>query len=326
MGTLANRKGLTLVEMLVVIGVIGILAGVLIASFGGATDSARAAKCITNMRSLAMAVNSQAMSEGGYPLAGSRVVAGGGKGSHLSYTSHRGWISWLGEKYDGRESCTFYPDLPFYGTGKREDEMFAFTNGIFWASAGQNRDMFVCPEHARQRREKKLSAPLFSYVMNAWFGWDYSLGTGPVEGTASVEYLRGFNEVTKADKTLLFAEIPVLSVADETPDDDPNDRKADCTLQYLDVVPSSGSKKRDQTATSAKNAESIGFVHKVGTKLCAHVVFADAHTEKLVWINGGVDLKTLTAYLCRGWDVTSTPSGGWQIAKDADFGGEEEEE
>ena len=47
------RSGFTLVELLVVVAIIGILAGVLLASFSGGTEAARAAKCLSNMRNLA---------------------------------------------------------------------------------------------------------------------------------------------------------------------------------------------------------------------------------------------------------------------------------
>ena len=55
------KKGFTLVEMLVVIGIIGILVGVLVASFSGGTESARNAQCLTNMKNLAGACQSHGM-------------------------------------------------------------------------------------------------------------------------------------------------------------------------------------------------------------------------------------------------------------------------
>ena len=65
------KKGFTLVELLVVIGILGILSAVLIGSFAGGTESARAVKCLTNMRNLATACQTYGMSYGFYPLAGS---------------------------------------------------------------------------------------------------------------------------------------------------------------------------------------------------------------------------------------------------------------
>ena len=55
-----SRGGFTIIELLVVIGIIGVLAGVLLASFSGGTESARAAKCLSNMRNLAQGAISYA--------------------------------------------------------------------------------------------------------------------------------------------------------------------------------------------------------------------------------------------------------------------------
>ena len=83
--TPGKMPGFTLIEMIVVIGIIGILAGVLFASFGGATDSARAALCLSNMKGLAQAANACAMRNGNFPLAGSREAVAF---RFLAYVNH----------------------------------------------------------------------------------------------------------------------------------------------------------------------------------------------------------------------------------------------
>ena len=65
------KKAFTLVELIVVVGIICILAAILIASFGGGTESARNALCLTNMRNLAAACQTYGMAHGYYPAAGS---------------------------------------------------------------------------------------------------------------------------------------------------------------------------------------------------------------------------------------------------------------
>jgi prepilin-type N-terminal cleavage/methylation domain-containing protein/prepilin-type processing-associated H-X9-DG protein len=61
--------GFTLVELLVVIAIIALLSSLLVVATGSAMESARQAKCATNIRQLAIAINLAADDNGGkYPL------------------------------------------------------------------------------------------------------------------------------------------------------------------------------------------------------------------------------------------------------------------
>ena len=321
------KKAFTLVELLIVIGIIGILAGVLFATFGGATESARAAQCLTNMRSLAMAANARALRSEYYPLAGSREVvdldADDGK---TWYVPQSGWISWLSRgNYDdgkGHQRASAHRSntvLPFFGNGNEEDMTFALTNGTVWISSGRNRSLYVCPVHNLYRKNLGRKAPYWSYVMNARFGWDTSKGSKAI-GTSSAAGVVYYNSLARADKTLLFAELPAIDPSTGADvGEDKSGLAADCILQYKEIQSRTAKGSKGANASAGGEAESIGFVHKTGKRgYCAHVAFADGHTEKLVWRDGGVDSQTLTAYLCRGWDVTFDAKGGWKLADGAD--------
>ena len=65
------KKAFTLIELIVVVGILVVLVGTLVAALSGGTDAARAARCLTNLKNLATACNSYAMAHQVYPLAGS---------------------------------------------------------------------------------------------------------------------------------------------------------------------------------------------------------------------------------------------------------------
>ena len=111
--TLNFSQAFTLIELLVVIAIIAILSGILLAVTGGGTESARAAKCMSNLRSLATGVNSAAMSGRWYPFAGSCQYADLGSGG-LVYKEQVGWISWLSNRGDpfGHEPGGTPPTAP----------------------------------------------------------------------------------------------------------------------------------------------------------------------------------------------------------------------
>lgn len=294
------KKAFTLIELLVVIGILAILMGVLIATTSGGTDAARAARCLTNMRSLATACNTRAAAHNSYPLAGSAEVRninlnGGTGGNRQTFKEAKGWISWNSRgSYSGGSSSSHVSSLSWFTSAYCEDvetRLYALTNGAIWSTVSGNTDLFVCPAHRKTLKNKK---PLWSYVMNERFGYDDSLGSRAKIYWPGVEY----GKLGRADRILMFGELQFAANDKLEVNTDPSAGiKNDCTLQY-------------------KHHEAIGCNHPSGKRgLCAHVAFADGHVEKLAiparrdgdgWallVSRG-DIEDLTEWLCQGKDVS----------------------
>lgn len=270
------KKAFTLVELLVVIGIIGILSGVLIASFSGSSESARAAKCLTNLKNLASASQLYSSATTWMPQSSS--------GSYLSEDGERyyetpGWVSWYSveqfpkvDDNNGRRysySDTRGEDLSTYIVDKVK-RIYSLTNGVLWKYLSGTSSAYVCPEHVEAVAPK--FRPLWSYVMSpSVSGWKYK-------------------SVTRADRRLLFAEMPF----DGT--DNGN------------YAPSTSLSKYNDSALQYWEGDVIGFNHKAGKgEKCAHVVFVDGHVEKLRQPKGGLSdsqLKDLTTWLCEGKDIS----------------------
>lgn len=286
------KKGFTLIELIVVVGIICILAGILIASFSGGSESARSAKCLTNMRNLAAACQTYGMANSFYPAAGSfeklRIDEGTGNARKVFY-NHSGWISWnCGQTYDSRPQSHVASSSWFTSCYEEDDERsrFALTNGVLWKYVSANSEVYVCPQHRIVCQEKGANAPVWSYVMNEYFKWDDTSGS---RAKSEDEYGREYGSVKNADKRLLFAEIPFVEGLGDIDFSASPGTEHDCTLQY-------------------KHDEIIGFNHSAGKAgLCAHVAFADGHAEKIMMPKGGMtidDARNLTRFLCDGKDYT----------------------
>ncbi len=302
----ARAAGFTLLELLIVIGIIGVLAAVLISQFGGATESARAAECLTHMRNLANAVQNYAMTASYYPCAGD-VEYVTADNAELRYKYNKGYISRYADSNPyangGATSHQSLQTVSPYCT-ELEQSRYCVTNGALWAYGARKMDEYVCPSHKRFTKKQGLVGPAWSYVMNPYFGYDSSNGSEATgTGGGSISY----GTCKRADRRLLFAELqwesstgidPVLETSPST--------RLDGVLQY---------DRDDWSGTK----EAIGFNHKVGKKYVAHVCFADGHTEKIAMPGSGSsgELVELTKWLCDSDDIQFNGSK-WTRTHEAD--------
>jgi len=302
------KRGFTLVELIVVIGIIGVLAGILLASFSGGTESARAARCLSNMRNLASAVQTFGAENGRYPQAGSvewmKVDESDGFAHAKSvYGEEPGWISWNSKGAYVNKPTSHTSSSGWMTSMYTDDEDAArhcLTNGALWKYVSGNAQTYVCPMHAKVM---KKTPPHWSYLMNAYFGWDASEGSDSQgQHFARIDY----GHLAKGDKVLLFAEVPFTSDATGwKPTGSGAGTDGDGVLQFDTGVETKTGSLGVNTESTGKS-ECIGFNHKSGKMTYANVVFADGHVEKLRLPKGGMNdsqLKMLTSWLCTGTDV-----------------------
>ena len=287
-----GKSAFTLLELIVVIGIIGLLMGVALTQFGGSTESAKAAKCETNMRNLVTAANTYAMEEknGYFPPAGSfsyRYV--NHKKAKVEYHNYRiGWIA--GSENRRGPNNDFVTDNPvaFAPIPFNADELSlrnALTNGSIWKAMGGARTAYQCPIHAEAMRKYHKRSPGWSYAMNMRFGYDK-------EG---YKHYAINKEVSDASRLLMFAELQGAVI------DVPG-----CVLQIgkdeLKNRLKEGAPKAD--AVLDYTTEVIGFNHKLGTRgMSGHVAFTDGHIEKLLCPKSG-SLNDLTEALCLGHEIS----------------------
>ena len=291
-----NKKGFTLLELLIVIGIIAVLGGVMLSQFSSSTDSALAATCMNNMRMLCNAVVAEASRESYYPSAGPYQY----REENASAVSW--WQGWVGHsKGDQKVSC--YHD----GSDDGEAQHYAITNGTIWHAIGGASGAYLCPAHTKYCKQQKKPTPSWSYVMNSDFGWDLRTAadvTGGLRGYGSGSFTFRYNSSPTSrkrpvEKVLLFAEIPYVDNGVQRPEwSTAAGKENDAILQY----PPDGDENQKANKASDGAGEIIGFNHRSGKHYSAHVAFADGHCAKLVLPREASEdnIKDLTTWLCTG--------------------------
>ena len=296
-----DKQGFTLLELLIVIGIIAVLGGIMLAQFSSSTDSALAATCMNNMRTLCNAVMADGSKEAYYPSAGPYQYLGAdGKNKYW----RTGWIGYIKDD-SAKVDVSCYHDSGDDG----EPQHHAITNGSIWRTIGGQQSAYVCPAHTKFCKQKKKPMPSWSYAMNSYFGWDCVVAADVESGRRSFGsgyvpfwYSSGTRK-RPLEKVLLFAEIPYMENGVQHPEwSTAAGKENDAILQY---PPASDEKKKANKASDG-TGELIGFNHKTGKNYSAHVAFADGHCVKLVLPDGATEdnIKELTTWLCTGVEYT----------------------
>ena len=297
------KSAFTMIEMLVVIGIIGILASVLLATFSGATGSARATQCEANIRNLANAAQTYAMREanGYFPAAGSfnyldanKIRKGKLKRDDL-IGMRFGWVSGTerrGDKHPG--------GVISFNETSDDTLRHALTNGaegVIWQAVDSSRKTYQCPIHAEACRKATGRLPGWSYVMNQEFGYNnenskrasafYGL---TMSGLSIYDKNKDKSYRRDPSRVLMFAELQGIDIEDKvhgisiSADLKSSGEKADGVLNYA--------------------SESIGFNHDLKRgRYAGHVAFADGHVEKIFLPVGGLQPLKLTEALCQGHEL-----------------------
>lgn len=295
-----RKDGFSLIELLIVIGIIAVLGGVMLSQFSGSTESAMAAKCLNNMRSLCNAVQADASKESYYPSAGPYEYYEANSGQTLW---EQGWIGHA----DGEQDVSLYQAPGDPG----EQQHYAITNGTVWRTLKGARTAYVCPSHEKHCRNSHKPIPAWSYVMNSYFGWDRAKVADRAAGKRA--FGNGYftfrysaspeSRKRPIEKVLLFAEVPGLDNGVQKPEHSTGaDSSNDMILQYEPE----GDELDGYNKAGDGEVEAIGFNHKSGRNYSAHVAFADGHCAKLMMPLGisEAELRELTTWLCTGQDYT----------------------
>ena len=295
-----RRFGFTIIELLVVVGIIAVLLAALIPMVGGSRDSAFTAKCKNNMHALAQGVISYAQANGEYghfPAAGMYRRIDHKTRKRKQYYPHRPWISNKGDisMLNHSTGSIELGSVAHFTDADLESQM-AITNGAIWQAVNETFEVYRCPAHVNTyEKANNGRLPGWSYMMNQEFGFNkdgagvLSFFGASINGMITVATESDDRSKKSAqrghDKVLLFAEVQGVDVSSEG----------------LKGIVSGGRIESDAVLEYMK--EDMGFNQPIGKrKWVGNVAFADAHVDT-VMLPTGMSRRDLTRYLCQGFDV-----------------------
>lgn len=164
-----TRTGFTLAEMLIVIAIIMVLAAIIFPVYLNAREMGYAARCVSNLHQLQIALENYTAGSQRYPPAYSTDWTDvDGKHWH-----DKGWVAWAscttqgttvavtpvpsGLPYSWRRGDTVAPYAVAYGN---------ITNGVLWYYAGREPKVYFCPTFAQKRNNGGYTDVMRSYSMN----------------------------------------------------------------------------------------------------------------------------------------------------------------
>ncbi|SRR6266849_244138 len=170
-----RRGGFTLLELLVVVGIIAVLAAMLFPAVQRLREMANRTRCINNLHQIGMALGNHFGTHQSFPTNGATLPANGmanGTVSPFSLTSYPGaapspYMWGMGDQTQGPKTQTgswAYAILPYM------EETNAFKNNDFTVAVS----VYMCPSRGR------LNPQVVVVTSPDSFGWNYSAQTSNV--------------------------------------------------------------------------------------------------------------------------------------------------
>jgi prepilin-type N-terminal cleavage/methylation domain-containing protein len=154
-----RRRAFTLVELLVVIGIIAILVAILMPALGRARDQANRVKCMNNLRNILQGI----------------VMYSAENKQALPYTNWGGNYHKPDRGTDPRGTAGWLYDNPTWDawTPSSTDPDYSYLEGGQVYRLLKNREIFKCPLHTEREAPNGATEKFTSYLMNGAVG-DFS--------------------------------------------------------------------------------------------------------------------------------------------------------
>jgi prepilin-type N-terminal cleavage/methylation domain-containing protein/prepilin-type processing-associated H-X9-DG protein len=160
------RKAFTLVELLVVIGIIAVLISVLLPVLGRVREQGNQVKCMSNLRQIGMAMVAYATDNKGYFPAAARGVPRPGEpaGGGVSYAHD--WVYWQQPNLPGQSPALFWPAT---NTTRPLADQRPERGGIAkYLGKSFVEQLFICPSDQREPTNVNIPYYRYSYCMNGF--------------------------------------------------------------------------------------------------------------------------------------------------------------
>jgi prepilin-type processing-associated H-X9-DG protein/prepilin-type N-terminal cleavage/methylation domain-containing protein len=183
--------GFTLVELLVVIGIIALLISILLPSLARAREAANSIKCAANLRQLGLATHMYADDNR------NRLP--------LPWMNADDYLTAIGENTSANRNWFrtnwHYRIMPYMGPTQSDLDGMRSTNFNAWARL-RHEGVFFCP--SQPSRDEGAGLVGASYAMNGWLGNARSLANGSADPMNAANYNR--SKVQNTSGIILYAD------------------------------------------------------------------------------------------------------------------------